>query len=66
MLRYSARARSGYILDCPGSKYLNILNAISHQCQFSPDRPALGVSNSQTLCQQGLEQPAHPGASDRS
>ncbi|MEG4804615.1 hypothetical protein QUB63_27775 [Microcoleus sp. ARI1-B5] len=53
---------SGYILDCPGLKYLNILNAISQQRQLLADRPEPGVSNSQTLCQQGLEQPAHPRA----
>ena len=29
---------SGYILDCPGLKYLNILNAISQQRQLSGDR----------------------------
>ncbi|MCW6051558.1 hypothetical protein QUB60_02055 [Microcoleus sp. A2-C5] len=53
---------SGYILDCPDLKYLNILNSISQQRQLSGDRPIRGLANSQTLYQQGLEQPANPGS----
>ncbi|WP_293335668.1 hypothetical protein [Microcoleus sp. CAWBG58] len=35
---------SGYILDCPDLKYLNILNAISQQRQLSGDRSILGLA----------------------
>ncbi|WP_255512970.1 MULTISPECIES: hypothetical protein [unclassified Tychonema] len=39
---------------------------LATSASFRPIDPTSGVCNSQTLCPQGLEQPAHPGAIDRS